>query len=69
MELIAIAKAIAILAMVLVPVGGGLAAHAVFSAIGRNPKLENSLFTKLIIAIALIEVTAIFALVAFFTIG
>lgn len=39
-----------------------------FDAIGRNPKLENSLFSKVIIGVALVESTAIYSLVAFFTI-
>lgn len=63
-----LAKAIAILSMFLVPIGTGLVGKSVFDAIGRNPKLENSLFSKMIIAIALVEVVAIFALVALFII-
>lgn len=63
-----LAKGIAILSMMMVPIGTGLVAKSVFDAIGRNPKLENSLFSKMIIAIALVETVAIFALVAFFTI-
>ena len=63
-----IAKSIAILSMLLTPIGTGLVGKSVFDAIGRNPKLENSLFAKMIIAIALVEVVAIFALVAFFII-
>lgn len=62
------AKGIAVLSMILVPIGTGLVAKSVFDAIGRNPKLENTLFSKMIIAIALVETVAIFALVAFFTI-
>lgn len=61
-----LAKAIAIFAMFLVPIGTGLVGKSVFDAIGRNPKLENTLFSKMIIAIALVEVVAIFALIAFF---
>ncbi len=61
------AKALCIIAMLATaPAEGYLAAKA-FDAIGRNPKLENSLFSKVIIAIALVESTAIYALVAFFT--
>jgi F0F1-type ATP synthase membrane subunit c/vacuolar-type H+-ATPase subunit K len=62
------AKGMIILAMAIVPLGASIAAKSVFDAIGRNPKLENSLFSKLIITIALVETAAIFALVAFFTI-
>lgn len=62
-----LAKGIAILSMMMVPIGTGLVAKSVFDAIGRNPKLENTLFAKMIIAIALVETVAIFSLVAFFT--
>ncbi len=37
-----------------------------FEAIGRNPELEGSLFTKMIIGVAMVESTAIYAFVAFF---
>jgi F0F1-type ATP synthase membrane subunit c/vacuolar-type H+-ATPase subunit K len=62
------AKAMIILTMTVVPIGAAIVGKSVFDAIGRNPKLENSLFSKLIITIALVETAAIFALVAFFTI-
>jgi F0F1-type ATP synthase membrane subunit c/vacuolar-type H+-ATPase subunit K len=62
-----LAKGIAILSMMMVPIGTGMVAKSVFDAIGRNPKLENTLFSKMIIAIALVETVAIFSLVAFFT--
>ncbi|MFM7088761.1 MAG: ATP synthase F0 subunit C [Candidatus Paceibacterota bacterium] len=35
-------------------------------AIGRNPEIESSIFTKMIISVALVESTAIYAFVAFF---
>lgn len=62
-----IAKTVAILTMVVTPVAEAGIAKKAFEVIGRNPTLENSLFSKVIIAIALTESTAIYALVAFFT--
>jgi F-type H+-transporting ATPase subunit c len=62
-----IAKGIAIFSMMVTPFAESMVAKAAFDAIGRNPKLEDSLFSKVIIAIALCESTAIYALVAFFT--
>lgn len=62
-----IAKAMCILAMLATAPGEGYVAAKAFEAIGRNPKLENTLFGKVIISIALVESTAIYALVAFFT--
>lgn len=35
-------------------------------AIGRNPEMENSIFTKMIIGVAMAESTAIYAFVTFF---
>lgn len=61
------AKAICIIAMIATAPAEAWIATKAFEAIGRNPKLENSLFSKVIIAIALTESTAIYALVAFFT--
>lgn len=62
-----IAKALCIIAMLATAPAEGYVAAKAFEAIGRNPKLENSLFSKVIISIALVESTAIYALVAFFT--
>lgn len=62
-----IAKAIAVLSMVATPLAEASVARSAFEAIGRNPKLEETLFSKVIISIALVESTAIYALVAFFT--
>lgn len=65
---IAIAKGMMILSMMAAAIGEGIAINAAFSAIGRNPKLEETLFSKTIIAVALVESTAIYAFVAFFLI-
>jgi F-type H+-transporting ATPase subunit c len=63
-----IAKGMIILSMLATAIGEAFVAGKAFEAIGRNPKLEDTLFSKVIIAIALCESTAIYALVAFFTI-
>lgn len=62
-----LAKALCIIAMIATAPAEAYVAAKAFEAIGRNPKLENSLFGKVIVAIALVESTAIYALVAFFT--
>ncbi|MBL8015412.1 MAG: hypothetical protein JNK26_04460 [Candidatus Doudnabacteria bacterium] len=62
-----IAKALCILSMVVTPWAEASIARTAFEAMGRNPKLEDSLFGKVIVSIALVESTAIYALVAFFT--
>lgn len=62
-----IAKALAIISMMVTPFAEALVVKAAFDAIGRNPKLEETLFSKVIISVALVESTAIYALVAFFT--
>lgn len=68
MDLQNLAQAIVFLAALMTPIGIGLAFKGAFEAIGRNPTLENSLFSKALIAAALIEVTLIFAFLAFFII-
>lgn len=64
-----IAKGMCILAMVGTAIGQGYLAGKSMEAIGRNPDVEGSIFSKMIIAIAMTETTAIFALVAFFLLG
>ncbi|MCF7906564.1 ATP synthase F0 subunit C [Patescibacteria group bacterium] len=63
-----IAKALCTLTMGLSAIGEGMVASKALEAIGRNPELEGSLFSKMIIAIAMCESTAIYAFVAFFLI-
>lgn len=65
-QMVALAKGIIILAMIGSALGEGMLVKSAFQAIGRNPKLEETLFSKVIIAVALVESTAIYALVAFF---
>jgi F-type H+-transporting ATPase subunit c len=55
-----------ILAMLGTAIGQGYLVGKTMEAIGRNPDVEASIFSKMIIAIAMTETTAIFALVAFF---
>lgn len=66
---LAFAKALCILAMIPTAIAESNLIRSAFDAIGRNPKLEESLFPKVIISVALVESTAIYALVAFFTLG
>lgn len=62
-----LAKGLAILAMLATAPAEAFLVGKAFEAMGRNPKLENSLFGKVIVSVALVESTAIYALVAFFT--
>ena len=64
-----IAKSITILGMLTTAIGQGYLIGKAFEAIGRNPEIEASIFSKMIVAIAMTETTAIFAFVAFFLLG
>jgi F-type H+-transporting ATPase subunit c len=64
----ALAKAFIILSMIAPALGEAIVIKSAFDAIGRNPQLETTIFSKVIIAVALVESTAIYALVAFFTV-
>lgn len=66
---IALAQAAAILSMMAAAIGEAWVITTAFKAIGRNPKLEDSLFGKVILTVALVESTAIYAFVAFFILG
>ena len=61
-----IAQGLIILAMMGTAIGEGYLVGKTMEAIGRNPEVGDSLFTKMIIGLALCESTAIYALVAFF---
>jgi F-type H+-transporting ATPase subunit c len=54
-----IAKGMTIIAMVGTAIGQGYLVGKTMEAIGRNPDIEGSLFSKMIIAIAMTETTAI----------
>jgi len=61
-----IGKAIITLSMLGTAVGEGYLIGKALEAMGRNPEIGDSLFTKMIIGVAMAESTAIYALVAFF---
>ncbi len=49
-------------------IGEGYLIGKALEAMGRNPEMEGSLFTKMLIGVAMAESTAIYAFVAFFII-
>ena len=61
-----IGKSIITLSMVGTAIGEGYLIGKAFESMGRNPEISDSLFTKMIIGVAMAESTAIYALVAFF---
>ncbi len=61
-----IAKGLCTLSMFGSGIGEGYLIGKALEAIGRNPKMEGSIFSKMIIGVALAESTAIYAFVAFF---
>ena len=63
-----IAKSIAIMMIGFSAVGQGYIIGKTQEAIGRNPEMEGSLFTKMLIGAAIAESTAIYGLVTFFII-
>lgn len=63
-----IAKGLATLSLFGSAIGEGYLIGKAFEAMGRNPKMEGSLFTKIFIGAALAETTGIYAFVAFFLI-
>lgn len=63
-----IAKGLATLSMFGSAIGQGYLVGKALEAIGRNPDQTGSIFSKMIIGVALVESTAIYAFVAFFLI-
>ncbi|MDD3662645.1 MAG: ATP synthase F0 subunit C [Candidatus Pacebacteria bacterium] len=63
-----IAKGMATLSMFGSALGEGYLIGKALEAIGRNPDVSGSIFSKMIIGVALAESTAIYAFVAFFLI-
>ena len=63
-----IAKSIIMTSMIGTAIGEGYLLGKGFEAMGRNPEISDSLFTKMIIGVAMAESNAIYALVAFFVI-
>jgi len=49
-------------------IGEGVAASKALEAMGRNPEVSNTMFTNMIIAMAVCETTGIYALVITFLI-
>lgn len=66
---VAIAQGLAVLSMMAAAIGEAWVISSAFKAIGRNPKLENTMFSKVILTVALVESTAIYALLAFVILG
>lgn len=60
------AKAITTLSMGFSALAEGYLIGKAFEAMGRNPEIQDTLFTRMIIGVAMAESTAIYALVAFF---
>lgn len=60
-----LAQGLMILSMIGSALGEGWVLSSAFKAIGRNPKLEETLFAKMLITAAVVESTAIYAFVAF----
>ncbi|MBU3896292.1 ATP synthase F0 subunit C [Patescibacteria group bacterium] len=61
-----IAKGICTITMGGSGIGEGYLIGKALEAIGRNPEMEGSIFSKMIIGVAMAESTAIYAFVAFF---
>ena len=64
----ALAKGITSISLFGAAMGEGYLIGKAFEAMGRNPEMESSLFTKMFIGAALAETSAIYALVMFFLI-
>lgn len=63
MSLTAIAAAICALASALVGLAEGAVASKAMEAIGRNPEATGKIRTTLIVGVALVETSAIYALI------
>lgn len=61
-----IAKGMIIMSMLGTAIGEGIVAAKAMEAMGRNPEAADGIFPKMIVAMAICESTAIYALVAFF---
>ncbi len=60
------AKAITTLTMGCSALGEAYLIGEAFKAMARNPEIQDAMFTRMIIGVAMTESTAIYALVAFF---
>lgn len=61
-----IAKGLIALSMLGTAIGEGMIIAKALESIGRNPAETDSIFSKMIIGVAMCESTAIYALVMFF---
>lgn len=61
-----IAKGMTTFTMGLSAIAEGYLIGKAFEAMARNPDIQDALFTRMIIGVAMAESTAIYALVAFF---
>ena len=61
-----IAKALTTFTMGMSAIGEGFLIGKAFEAMGRNPEIADTMFTRMIIGAAIAESTAIYAFVAFF---
>ncbi|MDX1608153.1 MAG: ATP synthase F0 subunit C [Candidatus Spechtbacterales bacterium] len=61
-----LAKGLATVSMFGSGIGEGYLIGKALEAIGRNPEQTGSIFSKMIIGVAMAESTAIYAMVAFF---
>ena len=64
----ALAKGITSISLFGAAIGEGYLIGKAFEAMGRNPEMEGTLFTRMFIGAALAETSAIYALVMFFLI-
>jgi F-type H+-transporting ATPase subunit c len=63
-----LAQGLIIFSMFGTAIGQGMVVSKALEAIGRNPDVQGSIFSKMIVGVAMIEAIAIYALVAFFVI-
>ncbi len=63
-----IGKGLIALSMMGTAIGEGMVVAKALESIGRNPDQTDSIFSKMIIGVAMCESTAIYALVMFFVI-
>lgn len=61
-----IAQGLMILSMAGSAIGEGIMMSRAMEAMGRNPAVADNIFTRMIVAAAIVESTAIYAIVAFF---
>tara|TARA_B100001123_G_C14514455_1_gene711659 strand:+ start:125 stop:349 length:225 start_codon:yes stop_codon:yes gene_type:complete len=64
----ALAKGLTSISLFGAAIGEGYLIGKAFEAMGRNPEMEGTLFTRMFIGAALAETSAIYALVMFFLI-